>query len=129
MQDRNGLEVSSTLAEDMLDFDIEMETGTGKTHVLPAHYFRTGATLRIQQIHNSRAERGDPRRCKHYICLMREHFRDLYPAHPFDASVYSGDKAEEVQLLSTATSVQILVMTIDAVRGDKKHPHHPPATR
>ena len=31
VQDRNGLEQSESLADGKLDFDIEMETGTGKT--------------------------------------------------------------------------------------------------
>ena len=31
VQDNNGLEVLGALAGDSLDFDIEMETGTGKT--------------------------------------------------------------------------------------------------
>ncbi|MFP3471672.1 hypothetical protein R0J90_16640, partial [Micrococcus sp. SIMBA_144] len=34
VQDKNGLEVASKLFDDSaLDFDIEMETGTGKTYV------------------------------------------------------------------------------------------------
>ncbi len=37
VQDRNGLEVVGELAGSALDFDIEMETGTGKTYV----YLRT----------------------------------------------------------------------------------------
>ena len=37
VQDRNGLEVADELAGGALDFDIEMETGTGKTYV----YLRT----------------------------------------------------------------------------------------
>lgn len=37
VQDRNGLEVVSEIAGGALDFDIEMETGTGKTYV----YLRT----------------------------------------------------------------------------------------
>ena len=37
VQDRNGLEVVGELAGGSLDFDIEMETGTGKTYV----YLRT----------------------------------------------------------------------------------------
>ena len=33
VQDQNGLEISDKLVGDALDFDIEMETGTGKTYV------------------------------------------------------------------------------------------------
>lgn len=119
IQDRNGLEVSDALAEDALDFDIEMETGTGKTYV----YLRTILDLAkrygfgkfIILVPSVAIREG----VNTSIRLMREHVRGLYPSHPFDVSVYSGDKAEEVQAFATATSVQIMVMTIDAVRGDK----------
>ena len=49
---------------------------------------------------------------------MAKHFKDLY-AEPFDATVYSGSTAEEVQSFATSTSVQIMVMSIHALRGDK----------
>ena len=49
---------------------------------------------------------------------MKEHFRELYPALPFDSSVYSGASAEEVQSFATSTNIQILIMTIDSVRGN-----------
>ncbi|KHS70388.1 DEAD/DEAH box helicase family protein [Pectobacterium brasiliense] len=119
VQDRNGLEVSEKLVDDKLDFDIEMETGTGKTYV----YLRTvfelakkyGFTKFIVLVPSVAIREG----VNTSIRLMREHFRSLYPAQPFDANIYSGDKAEEVQAFATATNVQILVMTIDAIRGNK----------
>lgn len=119
VQDRNGLEVCDTLADGKLDFDIEMETGTGKTYV----YLRTifelaekyGFTKFIILVPSVAIREG----VHTSIRLMREHFRALYPAHPFDASVYSGDRAEEVQAFATATNVQIMVMTIHGLRGDK----------
>ncbi|MFP1878795.1 DEAD/DEAH box helicase family protein [Lonsdalea quercina] len=119
VQDRHGLEVSEKLFDDKLDFDIEMETGTGKTYV----YLRTvfelakkyGFTKFIVLVPSVAIREG----VNTSIRLMREHFRSLYPAQPFDADVYSGDRAEEVQAFATATNVQILVMTIDAIRGNK----------
>lgn len=119
VQDRNGLEVSDALAEDALDFDIEMETGTGKTYVYLRTVFelaqRYGFGKFIILVPSVAIREG----VNTSIRLMREHFRGLYPSHPFDASVYSGERAEEVQAFATATSVQIMVMTIGAVRGDK----------
>lgn len=119
VQNRNGLEISAALADDKPDFDIEMETGTGKTYV----YLRTifelaekyGFTKFIILVPSVAIREG----VNTSIRLMRGHFRDLYPSQPFDASVYSGDKAEEVQAFATTTNVQILVMTIDAIRGGK----------
>ncbi len=119
VQDRNGLEVGEQLADNKLDFDIEMETGTGKTYV----YLRTifelaetyGFTKFIILVPSVAIREG----VNTSIRLMRDHFHHLYPGQPFDAGVYSGDRPEEVQAFATATNVQILVMTIDAIRGDK----------
>lgn len=118
VQDRNGLEVVAELAEGSLDFDIEMETGTGKTYV----YLRT--IFELAQRYNFRK----------FIVLvpstpikegvttsirdMAKHFQDLY-AEPFDTTVYSGSTAEEVQSFATSTSIEIMVMSIHALRGDK----------
>lgn len=118
VQDRNGLEVNDTLV-DGLQFDIEMETGTGKTYV----YLRTAFELATKYKFNkyiilvpSVAIREG---VKTSIQLMRMHFRHLYPQINMDYNVYSGDRAEDVRDFATATSLQFLVMTIDSIRGDK----------
>ena len=118
VQDRNGLEINDDLV-DGLQFDIEMETGTGKTYV----YLRTAFELATKYKFNkyiilvpSVAIREG---VKTSIQLMREHFRHLYPQINMDYIVYSGDRAEDVRDFATATSVQFMVMTIDSIRGDK----------
>lgn len=120
VQDRNGLEVASSLAGDALDFDIEMETGTGKTYV----YLRTIFELAVRYsftkfvilVPSVAIREG----VSTSIRLMREHFEGLYTPQgiTFDASVYSGKSAEEVQSFATSTNVQILIMTIDSIRGN-----------
>jgi type III restriction enzyme len=118
VQDRNGLEVCDKLYDDALDFDIEMETGTGKTYV----YLRTifemadkySFTKFVILVPSVAIREG----VNTSIRLMHDHFRGLYPSFPFDSSVYSGKNAEEVQSFATSTNVQILVMTIDSIRGD-----------
>ncbi|MCS4536499.1 DEAD/DEAH box helicase family protein [Corynebacterium sp. HS2168-gen11] len=118
IQDRNGLDISEGLV-DGLQFDIEMETGTGKTYV----YLRTAFELAAKYHFNkfiilvpSVAIREG---LKTSIDLMREHFRHLYPQINMDAIVYSGERAEQVRDFATATSLQFMVMTIDSIRGDK----------
>lgn len=120
VQDRNGLEVASVLAGDALDFDIEMETGTGKTYV----YLRTIFDLAVRYnftkfvilVPSVAIREG----VSTSIRLMREHFENLYKPQgiTFDASIYSGKSAEEVQSFATSTNVQILIMTIDSIRGN-----------
>ena len=118
VQDRNGLEVTNELSGDALDFDIEMETGTGKTYVylrtifeLSKKYSFTKFVILVPSVAIKEGVTSS-------IRLMTKHFGELY-ATPFDATVYSGSSAEEVQSFATSTNVQILVMTIDSLRGDK----------
>lgn len=119
VQDRNGLEVSSKLFdEEALDFDVEMETGTGKTYVYLRTVFELAQRYRFTKFVILVPSVAIREGVLTSINLMREHFRSLYPALPFDASVYSGKSAEEVQSFATSTNVQILVMTIDSIRGD-----------
>ena len=120
VQDRNGLEVAPALAGDALDFDIEMETGTGKTYV----YLRTIFDLAVRYnftkfvilVPSVAIREG----VSTSIRLMREHFENLYKPQgiTFDASIYSGKSPEEVQSFATSTNVQILIMTIDSIRGN-----------
>lgn len=118
VQDRNGLEVVSEIAGGALDFDIEMETGTGKTYVYLRTIFELAQKYNFRKfvilVPSTPIKEG----VSTSIQLMAKHFKDLY-AEPFDASVYSGSSAEEVQSFATSTSVQIMVMSIHALRGDK----------
>ena len=120
VQDRNGLEVSAELIGGGLDFDVEMETGTGKTYVYLRTIFelakRYNFTKFVILVPSVPIKEGVISSVK----AMEEHFNNLY-AEPFDATVYSGKTAEEVQSFATSTSIQILVMTIDSVRGDKNN--------
>jgi type III restriction enzyme len=120
VQDRGGLEVARELYGNTLDFDIEMETGTGKTYV----YLRTIFDLAVKYnftkfiilVPSVAIREG----VSTSIRLMRAHLEDLYKPQgiTFDTSIYSGKSAEEVQSFATATNVQILIMTIDSVRGN-----------
>jgi len=120
VQDRNGLEVAPQLHDEALDFDIEMETGTGKTYV----YLRTIFELAVRYnftkfvilVPSVAIREG----VSTSIRIMREHFERLYKPQgiTFDSSVYSGKNAEEVQAFATSTNVQILIMTIDSIRGN-----------
>lgn len=119
IQDRNGLEVQSKLFADAMDFDVEMETGTGKTYVylrtifeLAKRYSFTKFIILVPSVAIREGVRTS-------IRLMKQHFRELYPSLPFDDLVYSGDSAEEVQGFATSTNVQILIMTIASIRGNK----------
>lgn len=118
VQDRNGLEVIPGLYDDALDFDVEMETGTGKTYVYLRTIFELAQKYNFTKFVILVPSVAIREGVSTSIRLMRRHFKNLYPSYPFDASVYRGKSAEEVQSFATSTNVQILVMTIDSIRGD-----------
>lgn len=121
VQDRNGLEVASKLSGDALDFDIEMETGTGKTYVYLRTIFELAAQYNFTKFVILVPSVAIREGVNTSIRLMRSHFENLYKKRniTFDSSVYSGKTAEEVQSFATSTNVQIMVMTIASLRGDK----------
>lgn len=116
VQDKNGLEVIPALASDALDFDIEMETGTGKTYVYLRTIFELAKAYNFTKfvilVPSTAIKEGVATSIK----LMHQHFRELYPAQPFDWFVYDGSSPESVQPFATSTSLQIMVMTIGSIR-------------
>jgi type III restriction enzyme len=118
VQDSNGLEVAKNLEGDSLEFDIEMETGTGKTYVYLRTIFELAKNYNFTKFVILVPSVAIREGVATSIRLMKEHFRSIYPATPFDWQVYSGKNPEEVQGFATSTSIQILIMTIDSIRGD-----------
>jgi type III restriction enzyme len=116
VQDRNGLQLSNNL--DGMNFSVEMETGTGKTYVYLRTIFelakRYNFTKFIILVPSVAIKEG----VYTSIRIMKDHFTELYTI-PFDVTVYSGKSSEEVQGFATSTNVQIMIMTIDSVKGDK----------
>jgi type III restriction enzyme len=118
IQNRNGLEIADQIIGDSFDFDIEMETGTGKTYVYLRTIFELAKKYNFLKFVILVPSVAIKEGVTSSIKLMAKHFEDIYSI-PFNASVYSGSSAEEVQSYATSTSVQILIMTIDSLRGDK----------
>lgn len=115
VQMRNGIAPSENIGSG-LDFDIEMETGTGKTYV----YLRSllelnkvyGFTKFIIVVPNLAIKEGVWKS----IEILREHFANIYDHLPYDAFVYDSEKLSEVWSFATSSTVQIMVINIDAFR-------------
>ena len=106
-------------------FSIEMETGTGKTYV----YLRTvfelnkiyGFTKFIIVVPSVAIREG----VLASIDLMSEHFRSLY-GKPFDSIEYDSKALGKVRQFSTANSIQVMVINIQAFQKDVKEDGVPP---
>lgn len=123
VQESNYLEHSTELKFDngVPHYDIEMETGTGKTYV----YLRTilelaknyGFTKFVIVVPSVAIREG----VKSSINSMRSHFENLYKQHGVSLreTFYNGDTPEEVYSYATGIGVEVLITTINALNGTK----------
>ena len=113
VQLRHALSQSERLGS-ALNLDIEMETGTGKTYV----YLRTLLELNkrygfckfIIVVPSIAIKEG----VKKTVDITRTHFAELYHNVSYDAYIYDSSRLEKIRDFATASSVQIMIMTIDA---------------
>ena len=116
VQLRNGLPQTRALQKGAYDFDIEMETGTGKTYV----YLRTIFALNqaygfkkfIIVVPSIAIKEGVSRTLE----ITREHFQNLYNNVVYDCYIYDGSKPEEVRSFAVNDNVSIMVLNIAAFR-------------
>lgn len=97
-------------------FSVEMETGTGKTYVYLRTVFelsqRYGFRKFIIVVPSVPIREGVLKN----IEITAEHFKALYNNTPFEHFVYDSKHASRLRQFATSTSLQILVINIDAFR-------------
>lgn len=116
VQLRNGLPQTKTLKAGHYDFDIEMETGTGKTYV----YLRTimelnkayGFTKFVIVVPSIAIKEGVYKSLE----ITKEHFEELYDNVSYDYFIYDSSNPEQVRNFAVSDTIQIMVINIDAFR-------------
>ncbi|MCQ2964711.1 MAG: DEAD/DEAH box helicase family protein, partial [archaeon] len=97
-----------------LDFNIEMETGTGKTYVYLKTIFelnkKYGFTKFIIVVPSIAIKEGVYKTIK----ITKEHFKELYDNIPYDSFVYNSSKLEQVRNFAISSNIQIMIINIDA---------------
>lgn len=96
------------------NFNVEMETGTGKTYV----YFRTimdmhklyGLTKFIILVPSVAIREGVTNSSQ----TFREHFREIYPGINWSVTTYSTKSISEIRDFALESNIQILIMNIDS---------------
>lgn len=114
IQARNGLPHSEFL--NGMNFTVEMETGTGKTYV----YLRTiyelnkkyGFTKFVIVVPSIAIREGVYKSLQ----ITEEHFNELYDRQPLEYFIYDSDKLDRVRNFATATTIQVMIINIDAFR-------------
>lgn len=116
IQLRNGLKQSQSLTRDDFNFDVEMETGTGKTYV----YLRTiyelnkqyGFTKFVVVVPSIAIKEGVYKSLQ----ITKEHFDKHYDNTPCEYFIYDSSNLEQVRNFAVSDNVQIMIINIDAFR-------------
>lgn len=112
VQTRNRLAPSESLSS--LDFNIEMETGTGKTYVYLKTIFelnkKYGFKKFIIVVPSIAIKEGVYKSIK----ITKDHFKGLYDNIPYDYFIYDSSKLEQVRNFAVSSEIQIMIINIDA---------------
>ena len=112
VQQANKLPASAAL--DGMNFSVEMETGTGKTYVYLRTIFelhqRYGFSKFIIVVPSVAIREG----VMTSLRLMKEHFQALFGNVAFDSWVYDSKQYSKLRQFAQSSTLQILVMNIDA---------------
>lgn len=112
IQIKNRLNPTQTLFS--RDFNIEMETGTGKTYVYLKTIFelnkKYGFTKFIIVVPSIAIKEG----VNKTIEITKEHFGSLYDNVVYNQFVYDSKNLEQVRNFAINSSIQIMIINIDA---------------
>ena len=120
IQSYHKLAPSETLSS--LDFNIEMETGTGKTYVYLKTIFELNKkydfTKFIIVVPSIAIKEG----VNKTIEITKDHFKGLYDNVIYDHFVYDSSKLEQVRNFAVNSTIQIMIINIDAFNKSFKDP-------
>ena len=122
VQLRNGLPQTKTLKAGNYDFDVEMETGTGKTYV----YLRTilelhknyGFSKFIIVVPSIAIKEGVYKSLQ----ITEEHLKGLYDNTIYNYFIYDSSNLEQVRSFAVSNNIEIMVINIDAFRRSFSDP-------
>ena len=116
VQLRNGLPQTKTLKKGAYDFDIEMETGTGKTYVYLRTIFELNKAYGLKKfiivVPSIAIKEGVAKSLE----ITREHFQTVYESVVYDTYIYDGSRPEDVRSFAVNDNISIMVLNIAAFR-------------
>ena len=116
VQLRNGLPQTKKLLRGQYDFDVEMETGTGKTYVYLRSIYELnkayGFTKFVIVVPSLAIKEGVLKSLQ----ITEAHFKNLYDNVICEYFVYDSSKLDQVRNFAVSDHIQIMVINIDAFR-------------
>ena len=116
IQLRNGLKQSKSLTKGDYDFDVEMETGTGKTYVYLRSIYELnknyGFTKFVIVVPSIAIKEGVYKSLQ----ITEEHFAHLYDNTICEYFIYDSKDLPKVRDFALSDNIQIMIINIDAFR-------------
>ena len=97
-----------------LDFNIEMETGTGKTYVYLKTIFELNKKYNFTKFIIVVPSIAIKEGVNKTIEITKEHFKSIYDNVIYDHFVYDSSKLEQVRNFAVNSNIQIMIINIDA---------------
>lgn len=116
VQLRNGLPLSEDIQLNKLDFDIEMETGTGKTYVYLKTIFELNKNYGFCKFLIVVPSIAIKEGVYKSLQMTEEHFKALYDNTPYEYFIYDSQKLEQVRNFAVSNNIQIMIINIDAFK-------------
>ena len=114
IQEGNYIPHSGALKKNNYNFDVEMETGTGKTYVFLRTIFelnkKYGFTKFVIVVPSIAIKEGTIKS----LTIMREHFKGLYNNVIFNSAVYESKNINSIKQFAVSTNIEIMIMTIQS---------------
>ncbi|MBD8070003.1 type III restriction-modification system endonuclease [Bacillus sp. PS06] len=120
VQLHNGLPPSESLFG--MNFTVEMETGTGKTYVYLRSIYelhqKYGFTKFVIVVPSVAIREGVYKSLQ----ITEQHLKGLYENQTLEYFIYDSDKLDRVRSFATATTIQVMIINIDAFRKSFEDP-------
>lgn len=97
-----------------LDFNIEMETGTGKTYVYLKTIFELNKLYGFKKFIIVVPSIAIKEGVYKTLQITEEHFKGLYNNEIYNYFVYDSSKLEQVRSFATDSNIEIMIINIDA---------------
>lgn len=115
VQERNGLKQSETLeASPYLEFEVDMETGTGKTYVFIRTMMELNKKYGFRKFVIVVPSLAIKEGIHHSLKTTESHMNHLYSNEVYDYFVYDSDHLDEINNFATADHMSIMIINIQA---------------
>src|SRR5690625_3416421 len=115
VQERNGLKQSTVLNDDpYLEFEIDMETGTGKTYTFIRTMMELNKNYGFKKFVIVVPSLAIKEGIYHSLQATEEHMKNLYANEVYDYFVYDSDYLYQINSFATADHISIMIINIQA---------------